>query len=80
MAKGGALNMFAKKLLLGLDFDVRTDLQLIARQTTNNHLNNSVQANDDGPDSIEYEDIPEAHSVQYSAEDGSDEDDSDAKS
>ena len=78
-AKPSALDAFAKKLLIGIDFDVTTDLRMIAQEEANKPQNNSVIAPDDVPNEIEYADVQEAHSVQYS-ESESELDESDAMS
>jgi len=69
-AKPNVMEMFAKKLLGEMDFDVQTDLRMIRQKTLNAPQNNSVQ-DDDGPNELEFGDIPEAASLQYSAEEES---------
>ena len=77
MAKGkpNVMERFAKKLLGEMDFDVQTDLRMIRQKTLNAPQNNSVQ-DDDGPNDLEFGDIPEAASLQYSEELSSEESES----
>lgn len=76
-AKPNVMERFAKKLLGEMDFDVQTDLRMIRQKTLNAPQNNSVQ-DDDGPNEIEFGDIPEAASLQYSAEEESEDSNSES--
>ena len=74
MNRDNAVEGFATKLLLGINFDVQTDLRMIATEAKEADQNNSLQA-DDGPNCIEYDEVAEVNSVQYSVMSESEDDD-----